>query len=139
MAISSEYQIFQDIINYKNISSPTAFFFKNLRDCSANGTAENTVRAINAVLSRNDPAENAGLMLWLELLLNIHIIKWHQETVKPGTKIKNPLFDTFSRTFEHPALYPEYWFELPGERKTPEELLIAIDRYMYDCSGGGCI
>jgi hypothetical protein len=79
------------------------------------------------------------------VLFRIFTIRWYSIECGGNTDIKNPVFCTFCRTFENPAFYPDYWFDLPRDRKnlksfiiSPAELLTAFDRYMYDSEGGAC-
>lgn len=157
MSAVTENQIFQDIVNYRNINSQIAFFFENLKVSTNNDTAYAVINVINDILmtANNDESDSTRAdnkscskkewLHWLELLLNIHITRWRMASIKPRENIKNPLFTTFSRTFEHPSLYPEYWFEVLDSKKSPkelcdspDELLTAFNRYMLDSNGGGC-
>ncbi len=148
-------EIFQDIVNYRNVNPQITFFFENLKASTGNGMADNMIKVLNGILREDATvSKNAGgeagekreWLRWIELLLKIHIIKWSRENNESGEKIKNPLFSTFSRTFEHPALYPEYWFDMLLDVKrshgelmaSPAELLTSLERYMYECDGGSC-
>ena len=156
MSAATENQIFQDIVNYRNINPQIVFFFETLKASTVNGTAHAVVKVINDILMIAAGDESGSGQVgkscckkewprWLELLWYIHVNKWRLASIKPGENIKNPLFTTFSRTFEHPALYPEYWFDVLDRPKStralcdlPDELLTAFTRYMFDCNGGGC-
>lgn len=156
MSVSTENQIFQDIVNYRNVNPQINFFFENLKASTGNDTAYAVIKVVNDILMTDASDESESVQIvdkssekewlhWLELLLNIYIVKWRLASIKPEENIKNPLFTTFSRTFEHHSLYPEYWFEvLVGKKSTkelcdsPGELLPAFNRYMLDSNGGGC-
>ena len=157
MIKSDDYQIFHDIINYPDISPKISGFFENLRVSVKNNSATGIINTLNSMLQENEPLRiwvrnksqkedlPVDLLTWFEVLCRIFIIKWYMVECDGNPDLKNPVFCTFARTFENPALYPDYWFELPRERKnlksfiiSPVELLTAFDRYMYDSEGGAC-
>ena len=161
MIDTGDYQIFQDIVGSQDISPKISAFFENLKSSTVNGSATDTITVLNGIFTESSAnktgsGEDSGekdngkkaaatdWIAWFELLFNIYIVKWHKAE-RATEPVKSPVFCTFSRTFEHPAFYPEYWFELSQEKKRPKdlisspaELLPAFDRYMYDRDGGAC-
>ena len=157
MPKSDDYQTFHDIVNYRNISPKISGFFENLRVSTQNNSAAGIINALNHLLQGNGSLRiwvrnksqkedlPVDLLTWFEVLFKIFIVRWYTVECGGNANIKNPVFCTFCRTFENPAFYPEYWFEMPRERKnlksfiiSPAELLTAFDRYMYDSEGGAC-
>ena len=157
MSKTEDYQIFHDIINYQNISPKISGFFENLRASSKNNTAAGIINTLNNMLLEKEPLRicvrnksqkevlPVDLLTWYELLCRIFIIRWNALESRKEADYKKPMFSTFCRTFEHASFYPDYWFEMPRERKnlkafmtSPAELLLAFSRYMYDSGGGAC-
>ena len=129
MSKTEDYQIFHDIINYQNISPQISGFFENLRASAKNNTAAEIINTLNNMLPeketlricvRNKSQKEVlpvDLLPRYELLCRIFIIRWNALESRKEADYKKPMFSTFCRTFEHPSFYPDYWVEVPRERK----------------------
>ena len=50
MSVSTENQIFQDIVNYRNVNPQINFFFENLKASTGNDTAYAVIKVVNDIL-----------------------------------------------------------------------------------------
>ena len=82
MSVSTENQIFQDIVNYRNVNPQINFFFENLKVSTGNDTAYAVIKVVNDILMTDASDESESVQIvdkssekewlhWLELLLNI--------------------------------------------------------------------
>ena len=157
-----EYQLFHDIINYHDTNPAILNFWEKIADSTYSGEAESIIGTLNSMqkkdfsiyvpikqmqqeyLSAKKVEIKPDLMLWYEILRDIYVIRCRKKE-SDNLSAKTPLFSTFCRTFEHSFFNPDLWFAGSDVKRdtidflsSPRELLFALERYMYDCSGAGC-
>lgn len=138
---NSDFSIFEEIVDQTPIE--LIDFFNQLIESQHTPQSAIKIDALNAII-RNEKDRKKALLLfqWLEIFRDIFIL-YSLKNEKKGTKNNKPLFTTYSLTFEHPSLTPDYWFfneQLIGNdiQSSAKAILLSFERYMYDTDGGGC-
>ena len=146
-------QLIRDIVNFTEIPPEILNFWDRLTGSAQSPEGWNVISVLNTMSKRGLP-KGIDLMVWYEIFRDIYImIMRAKERETPNTPVKVPRFTTFDRSFEQLAFLPDFWFgkptggvdrsREPGEKPTaqtvdPTELLLSIERYMYDQDGGAC-